>query len=154
MWYKIDFIRVFLNWLPTFLRKPLSVSLFISFAEPIAWLHDQWLVFRADNLYKLAHNGQVPFFEQALNDTLDPSDRRIRIVDGNKFGRLYIYTNGEQKPLYLGIAYLREATDFADTGVDFIVLVPVEIVQSKLPLLRSLIEFYKIASKRYKIEII
>lgn len=152
MWYSIDFRKVFLNWLPTFLRLPVFTAIYNSLAEPLARLHGDWLVFRSSNLYKLAHNAQIPFFEKALNDSLDPSERRIRIIDGNKFGRLYIYTNGEQKPLFLGTAYLRASADFADTGVDFIVLVPESVLQLQPALLKSLIDFYKLASKRYKID--
>lgn len=154
MWYKVDFIKLFINWLPTFIRLPGWVDMYKSLAEPLARLHDDWLVFRSSNLYKLSHNAQIPFFEKALNDSLDPSERRIRIIDGNRFGRLYIYTNGEQKPLFLNTAYLRPSTDFVDTGVDFIVLVPELVLQLQPALLKSLIEFYKLASKRYKIEII
>lgn len=152
MWYRIDFTRLYLNWLPTFLRRPLWSAFVLALAEPLARLHDAWLVFRSNNLYKLAHNGQIPFFEKALNDSLDPSERRIRIADGSRFGRLYIYTSGEEKPLFLGKAYLRPSTDFVDTGVDFIVLTPAKIVDEQFALLKSLIEFYKIASKRYKIQ--
>ncbi|MBU2526152.1 MAG: hypothetical protein KKC03_06095 [Bacteroidetes bacterium] len=154
MWYEVDFAKLYLNWLPTFLRQPLWAILFRALAAPLVGLHGDWLLFRSVNLYKLAHNGQVPFFEKALNDSLDPSDRRIRIIDGSRFGRLYIYTKGEQKPLHLGTAYLRPASDFADTGVDFVVLVPTKVADEQMPLLQSLIEFYKIASKRYKIETI
>ena len=58
--------------------------------------------------------------------------------------------------------YLRRGVDYADTGVDFIVKVPQEVWDSqKTPTseigryrffeMEALIDFYKLASKRYMI---
>ena len=48
--------------------------------------------------------------------------------------------------------YLNQNEDFADTGVDFIVFVPQAIQTTQHHQLNALIQFYKLASKRYKIE--
>ena len=88
---------------------------------------------------------------KALNDRFDITERRIRIVDGNRYQRQYIYTRGEQKPKYLDTIYLYDRADYGDTGVDFIVLIPRGLRYNKFEM-ESLIDFYKLASKRYKIE--
>ena len=87
----------------------------------------------------------------ALNDKFDVSLRRIKITDGNRFQRQYIYTRGEQKPKFLGTIYLYERADYGDTGVDFIVLVPRGLLYNEFEM-KYLIDFYKLASKRYKIQ--
>lgn len=120
---------------------------------PISNLHVRWKTFRDNNLYIINHNGQVVYLRAALNDSFDSEQRRIDIVDGNRFGRSYIYTVGEQKPVFLNTFFLRPASDFADTGVDFIVTIPSNVPYNLFDM-TALIEFYKIASKRYKIEII
>ncbi|GAA4198680.1 hypothetical protein GCM10022289_07790 [Pedobacter jeongneungensis] len=120
---------------------------------PIITLHQQWYNKRLDNLYKLAHNGQVCHLRAALNDTFDPDQRRIKIANGNKYQRRYIYTSGEQKQKYLGINYLMQVGDYADTGIDFRVVVPQDFdLVNNIYQLKAMIDFYKLAGKRYNIE--
>ena len=51
----------------------------------------------------------------------------------------------------MGIIYLYERADYGDTGVDFIVLVPRGLQYNEFEM-KYLIDFYKLASKRYKIQ--
>ena len=62
------------------------------------------------------------------------------------------------------VCYLRKALNYSDTGVDFIVKIPLEIWEAKkIPTseigkyrffeIEALIDFYKLASKRYIIEV-
>lgn len=118
---------------------------------PLVKVVDDFNFNRNQNLYNLAHNGQVCHLRKALNDRFDISARRIKITDGNRYKRQYIYTQGERKPKYLGVMYLRQNTDYADTGVDFIVEVPKGLKYNDYEM-KALIDFYKLASKRYKIE--
>ena len=131
---------------------------------PIKSLHYNFIVKRDLDNYKLKHNGQVCYLRSALNDAFDPSDRRIKITDGNRFTPQYIYTEAEEKPTYLGEMYLRDDSVYEDTGVDFIVLLPLEVWNDYKTQIRigeyrfydieSVIDFYRLASKRYKIEFI
>jgi len=93
----------------------------------------------------------VCYLRAALNDKFDISQRRIKIAEGNRYKRQYIYTDGEKKPKYLGVMYLRDDADYGDTGVDFIVLVPAGLQYNDYEM-RYIIDFYKLASKRYKVE--
>jgi len=153
MWYKIDYNRLAVMLLPTFLRRDRMTAWLRSLLTPVSSLYDDWFAFRLRNIYQLAHNGQVVYLRAALNDSFDPSDRRIQIIDGNKFKRKFIYTNPEQKPRFLGMIFINRSADFADTGVDFIVAVPNDLMFNQVDM-DALINFYKIASKRYKIDIL
>ncbi|MFK5971468.1 MAG: hypothetical protein QM487_15310 [Candidatus Marithrix sp.] len=151
MWYNVNYNKLVLLLTPTFLRKDTFFGWIKSVASPLSKMYDSWFKMRSDNLYKLAHNGQVCYLRKSLNDRFDPSLRRIYIGDGNKYKRQYIYTRGEQKPKYLGTMYLHSRNDYADTGVDFIVFVPASIVDAQIYELEALIDFYKEGVKRYKI---
>lgn len=152
MWYKVDFNRLAVLLLPTFLRKPILMGYLQALLAPIDSLYYSWSIFRNDNLYKVQHTGQICYLRKVLNDKLDVSQRRIYIGDGNRFKRQYLYTTGENKPKYLGTLFLHQNSDYADTGVDFIVFAPQEIINTLPYELKALIEFYKAGGKRYKIE--
>ncbi|MBB6274733.1 hypothetical protein HDF26_005215 [Pedobacter cryoconitis] len=155
MWYKIDFKKLVVLVLPTFLRQNLTVSYVQALVTPISMLYQLWYAKRDDNLYKLAHNGQVCYLRKALNDMFDTELRRIYIDNGNRFKRTYIYTQAESQPHYLKRLFLQPSSSFADTGSDFKVIIPAELnTQANYYQLNALIDFYKLASKRYTIETI
>ncbi|MDO4763826.1 MAG: hypothetical protein Q4A00_05540 [Flavobacteriaceae bacterium] len=151
MWYNLNINKLVELLLPTFLRKEKMLAWLRVLHFPLIKVVDDFNFNRNQNLYNLAHNGQVCYLRKALNDKFDVSDRRIRIADGNRFQRQYIYTRAEQKPLYLGTIYLYNRADYGDTGVDFIVLIPKGLKYNEFEM-KALIDFYKLASKRYKIE--
>ena len=151
MWFNIDWNRFGVEMLPIKWRDVHSVQVIKELLKPIMKLYDTWNFWREQNLYKLAHTGQVCYLRKSLNDRFDASLRRIYIGNGNQFKRQYIYTRAEQKPAFLGIKYLRSRNDFADTGVDFIVYVPAEIIESQIYELHAHIQFYREGVKRYKI---
>lgn len=154
MWFKIDVNKLVVLLEQTFLRKPKLLAFLQVLAAPISTIHQQWYVKRLENIYRLTHNGQVCYLRKALNDAFDPSLRRIRITDGNRYNRQYIYTNVEQQPSFLGTIFLRQVGDYADTGADFRVVVPQGFdLINNIYQLRGLIDFYKLAGKRYLIEV-
>lgn len=154
MWFKLDVNKLVVLVLQTFCRSPRVLAFVQTLTAPIATIHQQWYVMRLDNIYKLNHNGQICYLRKALNDAFDPSLRRILITDGNRHERQYIYTNGEQQPKYLGSTYLRQVGDYADTGADFRVVVPQGFdLANNIYQFRALVDFYKLAGKRYLIEV-
>jgi len=153
MWFNVNWKKLAVLLTPTFLRSELMKSWIELLMEGINDIHYQWLQFRKSNIYILAHNSQVCYLRGALNDRFDNEQRRIRIIDGNKYTRKYIYTDEEQKPRFLGIIYIHGDEDYSDTGVDFIVQVPNDIIFN-INEMKGLIDFYKLASKRYKIVIL
>jgi hypothetical protein len=102
-------------------------------------------------LYNLAHNSQVCYLRKALNDEFDDEKRRIRIEDGRQKQRLYIYPRSANKPLYIGKVFLYQRGDYIDGGVDFIVVLPKDLTYDKYKL-EALVNFYKLAGKRWTIE--
>jgi len=154
MWYKLNVEILAVLLLPTFLRRPKRIALVKSLVRPLVDLHENWLTFRENNLYKLEHTSQVCYFRKVLNDELDPIDRRIYIGDGLDFERDYIYTSSEQKPVYLGAKYIKRQFDFVDNAFDFTVFVPAGLYETNRYKLEYLIDYYKQATKRYRIELI
>lgn len=150
MWYNLDIKKLTILLTPTFLRKERFLAWLRVLNFPLIEIVDKFNFNRNENLYNLAHNGQVCYLRGALNDRFDISARRIKITDGNRYKREYIYTLGEQKPRFLGTIYLRDDADYSDTGVDFIVEVPQNLSYNNYEM-EAVINFYKLASKRYKI---
>ncbi len=150
MWSIINWNRLAVLLTPTFLRGSVSQAWSQLLVSAIADVHYQWRQVRSANIYNLAHNSQKCYLRGALNDRFDKELRRIKIEDGNAIKRRYIYTDAEQKPKFLGTMFLYDDSDYEDTGVDFIVVVPQGLNYSIYEM-KALIDFYRLASKRYKI---
>ena len=161
MWFNVNWTRLAILLTPTFLRSELMTAWLKLLISGFSDNHNNWLQYRRQNIYNLAHNSQKCYLRGALNDRFDNELRRIRIDDGNGFKRKYIYTDGELngtiinpkifiKPTYLGTLFLYDDSDYADTGVDFIVIVPAGLVFNIYEM-NALIDFYRLASKRFKI---
>ena len=150
MWFNVNWKKLAVLLTPTFLRGKKMMAWLELIIEGVNQVHYQWLQLRKNNIYNLAHNSQVCYLRAALNDRFDNEQRRITILDGNKYSRKYVYTDAEQKPKFLGTILIHGDEDYQDTGVDFIVSVPNDIFFSEAEM-TSLIDFYKLASKRYKI---
>ena len=154
MWYSVDWNRLVVLLLPTSLRKAKLVAFVQALIAPIIQVHYSWLLKRNEDLYKMQHTGQVCSLRKVLNDQLDVSLRRIYINDGNAFPRKYIYTRAENKPVFIGKTFIYQNDEYTNTGVDFTVFVPSEIINTEVFKLKALIEFYKLAGKRYKLQAI
>jgi len=151
MWYDIDFDKLGKERVAAFLRKPILLAFLNMVVLQISNLHYQWKQKRLTDWYKITHTGQVCLLRKVLNDTLDPIDRRIYIGNGNAFPRKYIYTGVEKRPVFLGKMFIYRNSEYLNTGADFIVFAPQEIIDTKINELNALILFYKLASKRYQI---
>lgn len=148
--------------IPTSLRSSKVLAFLKVLVNPINTLHDTFKVKRENNIYKLEHNSQVCYLRKALNDSFDNEVRRIEIIDGNRFAKTYIYTDAEKKDKYLNTLYLHDESVFDDTGVDFIVLIPfgiwdnekteINIAEYRFYNIEAVVNFYRLASKRYKID--
>lgn len=151
MWYKIDWDKLILLLLPTFLRKPVMFGYLRALITPIASLHYRWSRIREDNLKKLKYNGQRCYLRGALNDRCDFELRRIYIDEVPEPNLNYIYQPGENLDYYLDTMYLD--LDFTEGGeiVDFVVYVPNDIM-NKINEIKATLEFYKLAGKLYKIQ--
>ena len=152
MWYSIDFRKLVVSLTLTGLRKFRIVSFLTALITPLQNLHYAWKTLRVSNLYKIEYTGQVCYLRGALNDRFDPSQRRIYIDGtGGNSEPTYVYTPAENQTKYLGKLFLRNSLEFADTGADFRVFVPREIVNQSSYELRALIDFYRLGGMRYLI---
>lgn len=152
MWFNIKWNNFGGEMLPIKWRDIATIEFVKVLLKPINQVYYSWYNWRNDNLYKMQHTGQICSLRGALNDRFDQTERRIYITDGNRFNREYLYITAEERPRYMGTMYLHKNDDFADTGVDFIVWVPSQIIDLQYYELKALIEFYKQGGKRYKIE--
>lgn len=157
MWYRVDYNRLSVLLLPTFLRKKNLISFVQELIAPIDSLYYLWYNWRADNIIKIEHSGQVCYLRKILNDDFDPVDRKIRVEAGNLFQTTYIYTGGEDKDVSLPMdqennaIWLRTESETADSGLDFIVWVPSGVYDASYFRLLAQINFYKAGGKRYNI---
>ncbi|MDB0602648.1 hypothetical protein PL373_16220 [Tenacibaculum maritimum] len=151
MWYSIDFNKLAVLLLPNERRKPKIISFLKALIRPVVDLHYDFLQRQKMDEFILNHNGQVCYLRKALNDLFDKDLRRIRIGDGNQFNRNYIYTRAEQKPKFLGKIFLKDKSDYKDTGVNFIVYMPKAILESRKIELDSWINKLKKGVKKYKL---
>lgn len=150
-WFSIDFRATFAELSPTFFRDERMIAFGDAFAKPLQTLSDK-------TLYQMQHDSRVIYLEKVLNEyfeiaTYDPNShiatRQIYIIDAPQAAKNYIYQQEENTPVYLGTVYLDRET--AQDQYQFIVKIPVALVFNEARL-RALIDFYKLAGKRYLIE--
>ena len=149
--YNLNIDKLLLLLTPTFLRKPKLIAWLRTLATPLHKLLYDFHNARISDLYNLTHNSQVCYLRKSLNDEFDDEQRRIRIEDGRQKQRLYIYPRSANKPLYIGKVFLYQRGDYIDGGVDFIVVLPKDLTYDKYKL-EALVNFYKLAGKRWTIE--
>jgi len=150
--YNLNIDKLLVLLTPTFLRKHKLVAWLRTLAMPLNKLLDDFKVHRERDLYNLTHNSQVCYLRKALNDEFDPQLRRIKIEDGTRNIRRYIYQRNVNRPLYLGRMFLYLRGNYIDGGVDFVVVLPRGLEYDKYKL-EALVNFYKLAGKRWTIRI-
>ena len=92
--------------------------------------------------------------EDARHETAQRRQRGMRtavVISGKQHERLYIYPRSANKPLFLGKVFLYQRGDYIDGGVDFIVVLPQGLEYDRYKL-EALVNFYKLAGKRWTIE--
>lgn len=150
--YNLNIDKLLVLLTPTFLRKPKMVAWLRALATPLNKLLYQFQQARTADLYNLAHNSQVCYLRKALDDEFDSLLRRIHIEDGKQNARIYIYPRSSNKPLYLGKVYLYQRGSYIDGGVDFVVVLPQDLEYDRYKL-EALVNFYKLAGKRWNVRI-
>jgi len=174
--FEVDFKRLVVLLLPTFLRRPLLFALLKALVRPLVSMHTTFMAARREALYKANHTGQVCYLRGCLNDAFDSDLRRIKLADAESLGWCILYKketfppDGKGKPLNLafasekqkkmlvfgignkGVALLSKQGSIGAVGADFAVMVPMSM-RGRVDENRiiSLVNFYKLASKRYMI---
>ncbi|MCK4500600.1 hypothetical protein KAU11_08880 [Candidatus Babeliales bacterium] len=162
--YNIDF-RVLANLLtPPFLRKERLIDWLVVLLKPLEEVNFSFNQFRRDSIYKVTHNGQVVFLQKVLNDRFDNEFRRVKIADSFEYNPVWVRPEEDELPVYVyeedkPVFIHSESDVFGDVDVDFIVsmpldlkpVAPIDLTNLELQI-KSLTNYYKLASKRYLIE--
>lgn len=139
---------------PTRQRKIKFLSMLKCFTAPLQIYQNDFEKNRDNNLYKLNHNSQICKLAAVLNETFDKTQRRIYLTDGGDNEVTLIHRDSDQKLLQLPIIVHRDE-DYGDSGYDFVVVIPQDInLTREVELhMKSVIKFYKLAGKRFKINV-
>ncbi|MCM1310898.1 MAG: hypothetical protein NC301_07740 [Bacteroides sp.] len=161
MIFNINFSRLCINLLPTFLRQPIIYGILHAGAQVLKKsTYAAFTTARTNHNYQLNHNGQVCYLRAVLNDTfgggfdiLDVEDKGewLYAITEKGTGILLTYgedgnaaevSNGQKVPVVYNEALLNVAQN------SFIVRVPYKIYQTNLPAVAALVDKYKLISKR------
>lgn len=157
--YNFDLNQMVIHYLPIKLRQGRMIAWLQCLIKPVVNLHTQFINYRRDALYKIEHTPQVFHLENVLNDAFDIQLRRIYISDGAYRDGVYFYNPEEQKPVPFydpeenAPVHFYDGAELFSLDTDFVVVVPFELREAQEIRLRSLIDFYRLPDKTYKIEI-
>ncbi|MDR3350698.1 MAG: hypothetical protein LBN98_03485 [Prevotellaceae bacterium] len=155
--FEINYKRLVLLLLPTFLRKELLVAFLRAATAPEVTLHNSFLVNRKNNLYRLRMNGQVCYLRKVLNDAFPEAGGGIWIEDGEITGHwVYAWDDDQERVLLAYDLNTDHATRVWDEAVimdnvnNFIVFCPEKIRSFEIKI-KSVLNTYKLLSKSYNI---
>lgn len=146
--FKINIDKLVVLLLPINWRQPRMIAFLRSLATPIKLLLYDFQQNRKRNIYRVEHNWQICYMEDALNDEFDPQHRRITIDEELNPQQNYIYSPAEGKPKFIGTMYIRMASEY---GADYDFIVNMNHAPGQLDDVRAFVNFYKLFGTRYKI---
>jgi len=155
--FEVDLPKLVRLLLPPRLRKVRHVAWLQALTNPVNYLYQQFRRNRDANLYRLYITPQIVYMERLLNDRYDISGRRIQVKDALVYEPEYIYQEQELKPVYIYLEtenkplYLFTDFEIGSDSFDFFVLVPADLTYNENEM-TALIDNYKLAGKRYKIQ--
>lgn len=159
-WYNVIFSKLVVWLLPVGMRKAIHVAFLRSLVEPMQQIHGYFLLFREEQLYELAINGQVINLERVLNDTFDPMDRRIYITDGEYFEPPIFYEEYKDLPVVFNAEansvnpiFWNETNIENRVSVNFYVWIPSDILFD-INRLKASVTKYKIFGRTFEIKTI
>lgn len=156
--YIIDYLKLGLWLLPSYLRQTKTIALLNIAISPVIYLYQHFLNYRKNKLYELSINSQVCRLEALLNDRWDFTSRGIYIDDALEYPPLYIYKEAELKPVFLYTEaeaqpkYLFTDGEGGALANDFIVFVPAAVSFDALEM-RSLVVRFRLPGMKFKIQI-
>ncbi|HAO08689.1 MAG TPA: hypothetical protein DCQ50_17300 [Chryseobacterium sp.] len=157
--FNIDFKSLAIQWLPTFFRMPVFISITILFILPLTSIYIEFLKIRKQNLMRMEVSTQKYSIQKRLNDLFDKIERRIEIVKAVQFDGLYFYTKAEDDPYHNKTEWLSNDNPLwlrlkseLNSEYDFIVKIPNTGINEFQ--LKAEIEYFMLQSKNYKIEVI
>lgn len=156
--YEVNGGRLALLLLPTRWRRPLLGSLAQAAMSAPARLISELKTYRREKQYRMNHNGQVCRLRGVLNDEFDPTERGIEIRDEwwkPEGSKIWMRETGRSMmmPVRPGMRRI-ECRGYEGTGnTDFVVLLPEGLWnKTDLDRLRAIVDRYRLASRRFRIE--
>ncbi|MEI8087098.1 MAG: hypothetical protein WCG93_12890 [Paludibacter sp.] len=149
----IDFRRLAVLLLPTFMRQPVIVTFIGSFMPALTDLQIRFLANRTANLYRLSHNGQVCYLRKVLNDAFPTREKDFVIEDYDPSGH-WVYAFDAE--LFSSQLMIPEASgeiiysvELIGDYANFTVKIPTNIASDdNLNRIKSLVNTYKLLSKK------
>lgn len=153
--YQIDYKRLVLLLLPTFLRKTRIFAFLTSLVFSVSELHVKFLKNRDANLLRIRRNGQICYLCGMLNDELDPIERRIIITDGDVEGDwVFTMDEGEAHQLLIdnpGTLIYSETLIVANAAFFYVAVPWLREEENLNNRLKNYLNEYKLLSKKYTI---
>lgn len=158
--FQIDYRRLVLLLLPTFLRRSRLYAFLTAMVFGIEELHRHFTRQRDANLLRCRRNGQVCYLRALLNDELDPVQRRITLDDASQPGEwvMIFDENASYQTLIQSepgkeskaVHILYDEGAILENTSFFTVTVPWNVkMEDSTNRLRSLLNEYKLLSKTY-----
>lgn len=155
--YDIDWSLLIKRILPTQKRDTWHIDWLMSALKGIRNIYDDFITFKSDTLRILSYNSQKLLFEKAINDDVDPTLKRVYIdnaADDLEDSFCYYISENQED------AYCYQLAEEPFNGrftyriieyvfpVDFTVYVPTALTNATQKI-RAIVNFYKLAGKRY-----
>ncbi|MEG0560009.1 MAG: hypothetical protein RR513_05790 [Muribaculaceae bacterium] len=153
----IDYKRLAVLVLPTFLRKPMLVRYVQVMISAVSTVHAQLTTYRDSIGYELSMTGQVCRLRALLNDSFDAVKRRITIVDvEGKSSATVVWRRDALRGLTIamrnnggGVAIsCRDYEGVNSPAFDVVIPVEVSVDDRRL---RALVNAHKLAGKQFTI---
>jgi hypothetical protein len=155
--YKVNWFKLVSWLLPSDLFMPKTFALCKALATPIATLHTNFLAYRKQCLYDLTITPQICWLVKLLNDKFDYVQRRIYISEGERGDNIYLFQDAEDGNEYLfqnaevEQIWLFNDSEVGNNPAHFVVYIPASVA-SKIDVLKSILNIYKLPSRRYQIQ--
>jgi hypothetical protein len=157
-YYTVNFKKLVVLLLPTFLRDTVIVTLLQVFVGGIISVYNNFIANRAITLYRLKITGQVCYLRRMLNDAFPAGGGQITIEDGVATGVWRYAWDKDFDPYRKFLLLENSGTLFWDKHTiaeglsNFIVRVPIALQNiNNEARMRSLLNYYKLISKSYTI---
>lgn len=165
---QIDYRKLAVLLLPTFLRRPILISLLRAWMYPLQSLHDRHHDARTTRLYELAHTSQTCHIKDALNkefgvgnyDPLSSYAAGFQIADNNAKGSwVWVYDEGVEKfddeahLLFNHRTFVFDEPTIIEQTTSFTVKVPqsIELDETNRARIRAIVNKYRLASRDFEI---
>ena len=113
MIFKVNFDKLILTLLPTFLRRSMVFALCRAMCAPVVSLYARFSASREGHIYTLTHNGQVCYLRAALNEAFHTTGFEIVDYGDNRGEWHFAKTEGMADHLYAVDEALRARTNRA-----------------------------------------